>query len=268
MVLTNLSKDIEVEVMFTSHPNNDGSLVDSQSYTTYFIFDETDIWEVKLWQESDEQILPIGIPTKFFVEFEFPQSLSNKLTPGKAFEVWNDEVVGKGFILEILNLEERAQENIEYIVQRPTDEVFRIRDYIKSLFGEPVFNDRDRIFYQKLKVALAMEDFKDYLWLWDKPCRHHTLVEFDNPKHIPKLAQLLPDNPIPIWFLVDIDRLLSTWFLYSATFTTLEQLLQKYKFSRYYIVAEDFSWLIRKINKSFIAVGNDVEHRLKQSQSM
>jgi len=166
-----------------------------------------------------------------------------------------------------MNLEERAQENIEYIVQRPRDDVREILDFSKSLFGEPAFNEVDKNFYRKLKVALNMGEFDDYQWLWDKPRCNHTFVEFEKPNHIPKITNLLPDKPVQIWFLVDIDWLLSTWFIYHATFTTIEQVLEEYKFSKYYIFAEDFSWLIRKIDKQFIAIGSEVEHKLKQFQS-
>lgn len=266
MVPHNLSKDIEAEIIFFSHlsNNNGGAVIDSGNHDMYFIFDEVDMWEVKLWQVNEEEDLPIGVPVNFFVEFEFPQSLSGKLMAGKEFEIWKGQVIGKGTILELVNLDARAQENIEHIVKRTKDEVFQILAFNKSLFGEPEFNNIDELFYQKLKIVLEMEKTENYLWLWEKPHRLHTFLEFKSPKHIPKTKRLLPDIPEPIWFLVDIDILLSGWYLYNATFTSLEQLLEKYKFSQYYIAAKDFSWLIRKIDKRFIAIGNEVEHKLKQ----
>src|SRR5258706_8987051 len=141
MVSAQLSKDIEVEVLFTKHPNNNEEHIDSENHALYFIFDEIDIWQVGLWQEKAEQTFLINTPTRFFVEFEFPQSLSGRLTPGKAFDVLQGEIVGKGFILEIINLDERAQEYIENIVQRPRDEVHQILEFNESLFGEPRFTD-------------------------------------------------------------------------------------------------------------------------------
>jgi len=87
MASTNRSKDIEVEITFNGQPNNSGEFANPGNYTTYFIFGEVDIWKVVLWQEKPENILPVGVPTKFFVEFEFPQSLFSYLSPGRAFEV-------------------------------------------------------------------------------------------------------------------------------------------------------------------------------------
>ena len=56
-------------------------------------------------------------------------------------------------------------------MQRPSDEVMQILDFNKSLLGEPRFDDIDKNFYQKLKIALDMEDFENYLWLWEQPKR-------------------------------------------------------------------------------------------------
>jgi len=78
----------------------------------------------------------------------------------------------------------------------------------------------------------------------------------------------LPENLATTWFLVDIDLFLSTWFLYDAAFSSVEKILEKYKFSQYYIVAKDFSWLIMKTGKKFIAIGNDAENKLKQFQPL
>jgi hypothetical protein len=93
------------------------------------------------------------------------------------------------------------------------------------------------------------------------------LVEFDKAIPIPSISRLLPDHPVPIWFHVDIDLLLSGWFLYDATFTNVEKILEKYKFSQYYIAAKDFGWLIQKVDRRLIAIGDEVENKLKQFQS-
>ena len=254
-------------------PESGERLVQSDNYSIGLVFDEVDLWRVKFWQENNEPDFAIGMPTRFFVEFEFPQGLSGHLMPGKEFEVWHfeacqGEVVGKGIVLELLNLETRAQENIENIIQRPREEVLQIKTFIESLCGESRYQVVDNPFYQKLKLFLRMENIPDYRWLWKKPNRLHTIVEFNHPKLIPQISRLLPENPVPIWFLVDIDLFLSTWFLYDATFTAVEKILMKYKFSKYYIVAKDFSWLIRKVDRQFIAIGSDVENKLKQFRSM
>jgi hypothetical protein len=268
MVSTNLSKDIEVEVIFSMPPDSGEKLLEPDDHSIYLIFDKEDLWKVQLWQEKNESNFAIGVPTRCFVEFESPQSLFGRLTSGKEFEIWRGVVVGKGAVLKLLNLEARAQENIENIVQRPREEVHQVLAFNKSLCGEPIIDDIDKIFYESLKGFLQMENIQNYLWLWKKPNRSHTFVEFDSPKLIPKISLLLPDKPMLIWFLVDIDFLLSAWFLYEADFAAVEKILEKYKFSQYYIVAKDFSWLIRKVNTKFIAIGNDVEMKLKQFQSM
>src|SRR6266540_5003619 len=125
MVSTSLAKDIEVEIVFSTHQESDERLVQSDNQSIGLFFSKEDLWKVKLWQENNEPGFAIGVPTRFFVEFEFPQSLSGHLMPGKEFEVWlvenyQSEVIGKGVVLELLNLEARAQENIENIILRPT----------------------------------------------------------------------------------------------------------------------------------------------------
>ena len=266
MILTSLAKDIEVEIIFTMSQEIRERLLQADYHSICLIFGKLDLWRVKLWQENNEPKFALSVPTRFFVEFEFPQSLSGHLMPGKEFEVWQGEVIGKGVVLELLDLEARAQENIENIVIRPRDVVDQIVAFIKSLCGEPIYFDKS--FCQKLKPFLCMEDIPDYLWLWKKPNRLHTFVEFSHPKHVPSISLLLPENPAPIWFLVDIDALFSTWYLYDTTFTAVENILEKYKFSKYYIVAKDLNWLIRKVDRQFIAIGGDVEEKLKQFQSM
>src|SRR6266496_4065347 len=268
MVSTSRSKDIEVAVTFSTSLDSGERFVESDNQSIYLIFDEEDMWKVQLWQEKNESDFVIGVTTRCFVEFESPQSLFGRLAPDKEFAVWRGEVIGKGIVLKLINLEARAQENIENIVQRPREEVHQILAFNKLLCGEPIYHEIDQLFSHKLKLVLQMENIPDYRWLWKKPNRSHTFVEFDSPKLIPKISLLLPDNPVPIWFLVDIDLLLSAWFLYEASFAAVETILEKYKFCQYYIVAKDFSWLIRKVGKKFIAIGNDVENKLKQFQSM
>ena len=268
MVSTSLSKDIEVEIVFSMSFDSGAKLIESDTRSIYLIFDDVDMWQVQLWPEKDEPDFVIGVPTRFFVEFKFPQGLLGKLMPGKEFEIWHGDVIGKGIVLKLLNLEARAQKKIENMIRRPRAEVEEILVLNKSLCGEPIYQEIDKFFYQKLKLFLEMENIEDYLWLWKKPNRSHKFVEFENAKLIPKISLLLPDYPMPLWFFVDIDLLLSGWFLYDATFTAIEEILEKYKFSQYYIVAKDFSWLIRKVDRSFLAIGNEVENKLKQFQSM
>lgn len=273
MVPTSLAKDIEVEIIFSISLESGERLVQSDNHSIGLFFGEEDLWRVKLWQEHNEPDFAIGIPTRFFVEFEFPQSLSGNLMPGNNFEVWlvedyQSKVIGKGVVLELLKLEARAQENIENIILRPSGEAHQTKAFIESLCGESTYQVIDNPFYQKLKLFLGMENIPDYQWLWGKPNRLHTFVEFNHPKHIPSISLFLPENPVPIWFLVDIDLRFSTWFLYDATFTAVEKILAKYKFSKYYIVAKDLSWLVRKVDRQFIAIGSNVENKLKQFPSM
>lgn len=271
MVPTSFAKDIAVEIIFSKLEENGERLVRSDSHAIGLFFGEEDLWRVKLWQENIEPDFAISVPTRFLVEFEFPQSLSGNVRQGEEFEVWlvedyQSEVIGKGVVLELLNLEARAQENIENIVLRPREVVNEIVAFIKSLCGEPL--DIDKLFYQELKLVVRMENAPDYQWLWEKPNCLHTFVEFSHPKQIPNVSLLLPENTVPIWFLADIDLRFSSWFLYDATFTAVEKILAKYKFSKYYIVAKDFSWVIRKVDRHFIAIGSKVENKLKQFQSM
>jgi len=175
-------------------------------------------------------------------------------------------VIGKGVVLELLDLEARAQENIENIVIRPREVVDQIVALIESLCGKPIYSNKP--FHQQLKLFLGMDDIPDYVWLWKKPNRSHTFVEFSHPKHVPGISLLLPENPAPVWFLVHIDARFSSWYVYDATLPAVEKVLEKYKFSKYYIVAKDLSWLIRKVDRYFIAIGGDVEDKLRQFQSM
>lgn len=269
MVSTNLSKDVKVEVIFSAHPDSGAKLLVPDNGSIYLTFDKDNhLWKVQLWQEKHESDFAINVPTRYFAEFEFPQGLFGRLEPGKEFEIWRGIVVGKGIVLELLNLEKRAQENIENISQRVTEEVDQILSLNKSLFGEPIFNDANKIFCQRLKSFLQMENTPDYLWLWKTPNRSHMFIEFGSPKLIPHISVLLPNNPVSIWFLVHIDSNLSTWFLYDATFVAIEKILEKHKFSQYYIVAKDCSWLIMKVNTKFVAIGDNVEKKLKKFQSM
>ena len=163
MVSTSLSKDIEVEIVFSMSLDSGEKLVESDNHSIYLIFDDVDMWNVQLWQEQNEPEFVIGVPTRFFIEFEFPQGLFGKLMPGKEFEVWHGDVIGKGIVLELLNLEARAQENIENMVRRPRAEVEEILAFNKSLCGEPIYHEIDKFFYQKLKFFLGMENIEDYL---------------------------------------------------------------------------------------------------------
>jgi len=161
----NLSKDIEVEVIFSMSPDSGEKLLEPDDHSIYLIFDKEDLWKVQLRQAKNESDFSIGVPTRCFVEFESPQSLYGKLSPGKEFEIWRGIVVGKGIVLELLNLESRAQENIENITRRPSAEVHQILAFNKSLCGEPIFDEINKVFCHRLKGRLQMENIEDYLWL-------------------------------------------------------------------------------------------------------
>lgn len=271
MTQPKLSKDIEVEVIFTfadSEESEEPKLF--KDYRISFVFDSYP-WQVELWLNKDQEIFPIGIPVKTFVEFHDPQSLSGKLMPDQKFNIlassggldnFKSQSIGDGRILKIIDFEKHAEENSENIVFRRLDETNQIIGFIENLCGKSIVHDE--IFYKKLKKILDMENIQDYQWLWrDKPHCPHTTVNFESPKHIPQIVHLLPDKPIPIWFLVDISAYLSCWYVYNGTFAALENITKAYKFSQYYIIAKDFSWLLRKTNKEFIAIGEDVENKLK-----
>ena len=111
MLLRPYAKDIIAEVTFLPPEEGGRKVPPANGYRPTFVYNNQHFIS-SLWFEGNE-IPAFPGPVIVFFEFFRPEHHLGKLIPGKEFELWEGQVVARGRVLEIVNLEKSASRRLE-----------------------------------------------------------------------------------------------------------------------------------------------------------
>lgn len=104
----------------------------------------------------------------------------------------------------------------------------------------------------------------DRRWWWEDFRFPSTGVRFTDQRGFERLVKIVPDGMAKVWFIAEDSR--PPFFtVYEATPETIQAVIGQCYFFEYYLVAQDFSWLLcENHHGNLIAIGKELENRLQQ----